>query len=239
MRLESLPAASFGSFATGIVLVAFAAVLKRWIASLKGRREAWTRTNVRTMVVLGSGGHTTEILAVVACLDPAKYTPRCYVSARTDRLSEAKARMHEAEVERTCKGSHASRGALDSCGATFDSRYVQISRSREVGQSYLTSVYSTLRSIAEAAFVVFRFRPELLLCNGPGTCVPLCLVCFVARFLGMGKTTIVYVESVARVQSLSLTGKLLYRLRIADRFFVQWEGLKQHYPRCSYFGRVM
>lgn len=239
MRVDMLPTVSFSSFSTAMALVAFAALVMRWMQARKDGSKASRSKNVRTMVVLGSGGHTTEILAVVARLNPERYAPRCYVSARTDRLSEAKAKMHEAEVEATCTGSHTSTLGSDGNDASADPSYVKISRSREVGQSYLTSVYSTLRSIAEAVFVVLRFRPELLLCNGPGTCIPLCLVCYVGQFMGLGKTTIVYVESIARVKSLSLTGKLLYRLRIADRFFVQWEGLMQRYPRCTYAGRTM
>jgi len=240
MRVDMLPTMSFSSFATAIALVAFVASMVGWMSARKDGGTASRKSkNVRTMVVLGSGGHTTEILAVVARLNPERYAPRCYVSARTDRLSEAKAKMHEAEVEAAWEGNHTFTKASDGSEASVDPRYVQISRSREVGQSYLTSVYSTLRSIAEAVFVVLRFRPELLLCNGPGTCVPLCLVCYAGQFVGLGKTFIVYVESIARVESLSLTGKLLYRLRIADRFFVQWEGLTQRYPHCTYAGRTM
>jgi beta-1,4-N-acetylglucosaminyltransferase len=38
---------------------------------------------------------------------------------------------------------------------------------------------------------------------------------------------------------MSLTGKILYHSRIADRVFVQWEGLRARYPRATYAGRVM
>ena len=48
-----------------------------------------------------------------------------------------------------------------------------------------------------------------------------------------------YAESVCRVRRLSLTGEILYRLRIADALFVQWEGLLAKYPRAIYAGRVV
>ena len=48
----------------------------------------------------------------------------------------------------------------------------------------------------------------------------------------------VYVESIARTESLSLTGKILYHARLADLFFVQWPGLAQRLPRAEYAGRL-
>ena len=50
---------------------------------------------------------------------------------------------------------------------------------------------------------------------------------------------VVYVESIARVKKLSLTGMLLYHLWLADQFFVQWEALKVKYPRAILVGRLM
>ena len=56
-----------------------------------------------------------------------------------------------------------------------------IPRSREVGQSWLTSNFTTLRALAPAAGIVLRRRPRLLLVNGPGTCIPVCAAAFVFR----------------------------------------------------------
>jgi beta-1,4-N-acetylglucosaminyltransferase len=49
---------------------------------------------------------------------------------------------------------------------------------------------------------------------------------------------IVYVESIARVTSLSLSGRILYAARAADAFFVQWPKLQLRYPRSRYAGRL-
>ena len=45
---------------------------------------------------------------------------------------------------------------------------------------------------------------------------------------------LVYVESIARVDTLSLSGKILYR--IADQMFVQWPQLQHKYPRALCVG---
>lgn len=47
-----------------------------------------------------------------------------------------------------------------------------------------------------------------------------------------------YLESIARVSSLSLSGRILYDLRLANLFFVQWPDLQNRFPRSSYVGRL-
>lgn len=46
------------------------------------------------------GGHTTEMMQLVKGLDLTRYTPRCYVIADNDRLSEEKAREYEQEMKK-------------------------------------------------------------------------------------------------------------------------------------------
>jgi beta-1,4-N-acetylglucosaminyltransferase len=60
----------------------------------------------------------------------------------------------------------------------------------------------------------------VLIVNGPGTCVVLVLVSWIRRILGLDHTRIIYVESFARVKSLSLSGKLVKPF--VDTFVVQW-----------------
>jgi len=48
----------------------------------------------------------------------------------------------------------------------------------------------------------------------------------------------VYLESIARTRRLSLTGKILYNLRLPDTLLVQWPELLASYPRCRFAGRV-
>ncbi|XP_032408071.1 UDP-N-acetylglucosamine transferase subunit ALG14 isoform X2 [Xiphophorus hellerii] len=48
-----------------------------------------TRSHVAVLVVAGSGGHTTEIMRLMESLSAA-YTPRHYVIADTDKMSEEK-----------------------------------------------------------------------------------------------------------------------------------------------------
>lgn len=81
---------------------------------------------------------------------------------------------------------------------------------------------------------VFVFQ---VLCNGPGTCVPLCAAGLLLGVLGLKRVLIVYVESICRVETLSLSGNILYYF--SDCFFVQWAPLKDKYPKAIYLGRLV
>ncbi|XP_019226478.1 PREDICTED: UDP-N-acetylglucosamine transferase subunit ALG14 homolog [Nicotiana attenuata] len=181
-----------------------------------------------TLIVLGSGGHTAEMLNLLHVLQKERFKPRYYIAAATDNMSLQKAKTFE--------DSLLGKEALEEVGGA---EFLQIYRSREVGQSYITSVGTTLIAIAHALWLMIKIRPQVILCNGPGTCVPLCVIAFLFKVLGIKWSSIFYVESIARVRKLSLSGLLLYKLRMADQLFVQWPQLKEKYPRAHYVGCLM
>jgi beta-1,4-N-acetylglucosaminyltransferase len=78
---------------------------------------------------------------------------------------------------------------------------------------------------------LLKVRPKAVLSAGAGIAVPISVF---ARLAGV---KIIHVESASRVRSLSLTGKIMYR--IAHLFFVQWEPLKDRYPKAIYAGRLL
>lgn len=181
-----------------------------------------------TLIVLGSGGHTAEMLNLLYVLQTERFKPRYYIAAATDNMSLQKAHVFE--------DSLLGKEALKEVGGA---EFMQIYRSREVGQSYITSVGTTLVAIAHALWLMIKIRPQVILCNGPGTCIPLCVIAFLFKVLGIRWSSIFYVESIARVRKLSLSGLLLYKLHMADQLFVQWPQLKEKYPRAHYVGRLM
>lgn len=111
---------------------------------------------IRLMVVLGSGGHTAEMLALAGRLDKERYKPRCYVVGQTDSLGPAKASAAEESL---------STHVTEISNASWSVR--SLPRSREVGQSYLTSVWSTLKASYAAVGVVWEEAPDLVCQNFP------------------------------------------------------------------------
>lgn len=209
------------SFVLYLLLVA---VVTRayYLLVLKNERRPRAKSRndtTKTMIVLGSGGHTTEMLNLVAALDKSRYRPRHYVIANTDRLSLEKIDQFEGPAS----------GDSFCCTA--------IGRSREVHQSYFSSLFTTFFSIIRCLSMVFMSRPDVILCNGPGTCVPVCLSAILLRicFINTG-CKIVFVESFCRTETLSLTGKILRH--VTNLFIVQWPALAEISEKFKYIGNL-
>ncbi|XP_044196416.1 UDP-N-acetylglucosamine transferase subunit ALG14 homolog [Thunnus albacares] len=206
-----------------VLLICLLFIIRLYIVVKTGsNHKPGTKGPVAALVVAGSGGHTTEILRLMESLSAA-YTPRHYVIAETDRMSE----------EKICTFENSKQHSDSKSQFTI----YRIPRSREVHQSWSSSVLSTLSATCYSLPLVFRLRPDMVLCNGPGTCVPLCVAGLLLGILGMKKVLIVYVESICRVETLSLTGKILYL--ISDYFFVQWSSLRDKYPKSIFLGRIV
>lgn len=180
------------------------------------------------MILLGSGGHTAEMLLLLASLPSSSSTEhikRTYIVTSGDALSIQKAATYETAL------STSSTSPTSSTNCTIR----VVPRARRVGQSWLSTPWDCLLCLLGClrAFVAGGV-PDVLVCNGPGSAVLMVLVALAGRFFGLAKTRTLYVESFARTRSLSLSGKLLYP--VVDRFFVQWPKLKEQYPRAEYRG---
>lgn len=171
---------------------------------------------IQHRITMYLGGHTAEMMQLMTSLDPTKYTPRSYIMAYSDRLSEYKA----IEYEHRVKTGHYS--------------LYKIPRAREVGQPLKTVMFTMIIAIIKSIHIMMIIQPDLIICNGPGSCLPICILSYIPRIIGIKKIDIIYVESFARVHSLSFTAKLLYYF--ADRMLVQWPELSERYPRCEYKG---
>lgn len=212
----------------GIITLILIRVLYVIHRSSKPRSATSQQKPLSTLIVLGSGGHTAEMINLLNVLQKNRFKPRYYVAAATDNMSLQKAQVLES--------SWLNEGGVEKVGSA---QFMQIYRSREVGQSYITSVGTTLIALAHALWLMIKIRPHVILCNGPGTCIPLCVISFIFKVFGIRWSYIFYVESIARVRRLSLSALLLYKLRMADQLFVQWPQLKLKYPRAHYVGRLM
>ncbi|XP_029804227.1 UDP-N-acetylglucosamine transferase subunit ALG14 homolog [Suricata suricatta] len=209
--------------AAGAAVVAVLLAVRLWVV-LRSQAPV-PRQSLSLLVVAGSGGHTTEILRLLESLSNA-YSPRHYIIADTDEMSAHKINSFE-------------RNRADKDPSTMSPEYYihRIPRSREVQQSWPSTVLTTLYSMWLSFPLTHRVKPDLVLCNGPGTCVPICISALLLGILGIKKVIIVYVESICRVEHLSLSGKILFHL--SDYFIVQWPALKEKYPKSVYLGRIV
>jgi beta-1,4-N-acetylglucosaminyltransferase len=92
------------------------------------------------------------------------------------------------------------------------------------------SIKNLLRNLVVAWRVIGEVRPKVVVTTGAGIAVPFA---WVARLRG---ATVVYVESLARIDGPSLSYRLI--APIADRRYVQWPELAEALPRSRFLGNV-
>jgi beta-1,4-N-acetylglucosaminyltransferase len=73
-------------------------------------------------------------------------------------------------------------------------------------------------------------KPDFVISTGAGVGVPFSII---GKILG---SKIIYIESFARIDTLSLSGKLIYFF--ADNFLVQWPQLAEKYKKAIYRGQL-
>ncbi len=100
----------------------------------------------------------------------------------------------------------------------------------QVNRKEKTWLFAMLKNAFHSLGVFLKERPKVVICTGVLAMIPMCLLC---KLFG-GK--LIYIESFAKVTSPTETGKLLYKF--ADRFYVQWETMKQIYPDALYLGGI-
>jgi UDP-N-acetylglucosamine:LPS N-acetylglucosamine transferase len=92
------------------------------------------------------------------------------------------------------------------------------------------SVSALLRNLPLAWRVIRSNDPDVVVSTGAGVCVPFF---WVGRLLGR---RCVYVESLTRLESISLSGRLIRP--VADAFFVQWPAANRD-GRSRHVGSVL
>ncbi|KAI6248008.1 UDP-N-acetylglucosamine transferase subunit alg14 [Erysiphe necator] len=193
------------------------------------------------VAVLGSGGHSAEMLSLLRDIDPSRYIHRTYIASSGDKFAIEKASQLEEIIQIKLRPSEPKTDAnkWDPVTGTWDVKIVP--RARKIHQSLFTTPFSSMWCIFESIRALHMIAknskaapnefPDVIVANGPATAAIVIFAANFIRFLGFApawKMKVIYVESWARVKSLSLSGKLLLKLKLCDRFLVQWETLAQN-----------
>lgn len=210
-------------FSTTLLIIRLAFVLP----SLRHHQNNNTKKALSTlegksiMVLLGSGGHTGEMIRILSSANQSisKSKQLYWVISSGDSTSVLHLRKFQINFQIENK-----------------SKLIELPRARKVGEGLMSSIKSTIKTILSLVcnFSTMKIFPDVLIVNGPGTSVPICYWFFLVRLFGIHNTKILYIESLARVNDLSLSGKLCYL--ISDRFIVQWRSLVSRYPNSECYG---
>lgn len=123
---------------------------------------------------------------------------------------------------------------MDRFWVTFDK---EDSRSLLEGEKVYSVYYPSNRSLKaliintwRALKILPKEKPELIVSTGAASAVPFF---WIGKILG-AKT--IYIEVFDRIDKPTITGKLVYP--VTDRFIVQWEEMKQIYPKSINLGSI-
>ena len=174
------------------------------------------------MIVFGSGGHTTEMLLILGKTNIfEKYGEIHFVIGHSDDWSLRKVTDYYKSIGININNQ-------------LNLKIHKVFRAREVKQSFISSIFTTILAIFHSFIIIAKVtafsKIDLVLTNGPGTAVPMCYCYwFISKVMLFNlKSKIIFIESFCRVNSLSLTAKLMRP--ILSKFIVQWEDLHRKFP---------
>ena len=161
---------------------------------------------IKVAFVLVWGGHAYQALALVDKL--SRYVQPVYIGLKGDRTTRQKIRIIGSYFEIT-------RSLWDTKNSPRLALLYKIIR-------FFPAVIQSIRILRKT------HSEALVSCGGGPSLAPI-----VAAWLT--RRSVIHVESLSRIESYSLTGRISY-LFFADLFFVQWEKTLQLYPKAIYAG---
>ncbi|KAK7414650.1 UDP-N-acetylglucosamine transferase subunit [Neonectria punicea] len=200
----------------------------------QGTQTTRSREVDYNLFVLGSGGHTKEMLMM---MDDGfcsfQHFHRRYLISIGDRMSENHLEDYEAELKTLCDARGQVPGTYDKC---------IVARARRVHQPLWSTPLTALLSILDIFPVLLsppanevgaKLRyPTKIFSNGPATGFFVGVAVHLLKmFYVVPEDTMmfVYIESWARISTLSLTGKLFFYTGFADTFLVQHNEVAANY----------
>lgn len=124
----------------------------------------------------------------------------------------------------------------DSCVVTERTDYKTIIEGKkmyylhQVNRKEKTMFFWMIINSFKSLRIIVIEKPDVVITTGVLAMIPLCLISKILR------KKLIYIESFAKVNSPTETGKLLYKY--ADQFYVQWESMKEFYPNSIYLGGI-
>lgn len=103
-------------------------------------------------------------------------------------------------------------------------KLIQINRKEQLW--IIKIIINALKSF----YIFCKEKPDIIISTGVLSTIPMCLLSKIF------KKKLIYIESFAKVDTPTLTGKLLYK--VADQFYVQWPQMLSVYPNAIYIGGI-
>lgn len=94
-------------------------------------------------------------------------------------------------------------------------------------------IYSTLWAVAQYVGIILKTKPDIVVGLGTNNAFPLLLAAFLTR------RKRVFMESITRVTTPSKTARIVAKMKIADRLYVQWPALEKNLEGSQFKGNIL
>ena len=126
-------------------------VIPTFLSSRSSSANSALKTT-KLLIVFGSGGHTTEMLLMLRSIDFKSYGRVHFVIGHSDTWSLTKIK------------DYFQKNRNINIEEVANLTITKLFRSREVKQSYFTSVFTTLMGLVHSLLLVLQIRPDIVTC---------------------------------------------------------------------------
>ena len=191
--------------------------LKLYI-SISPPKKSFIEYKPSILIILGSGGHTWEMFNILSKIKFEDYLP-IYIVAYSDPYSLNDLNSFEKKYN----------------------RHFFVERIIRPREHFHLSAYSPivlLRSFYcffQSTKIIYSHKPDFIIANGPSISVPVILAGSFLKKIGITNLNLIYVESAARVNSLSISAKIIKNY--VDYIFGFWDDLCYKYKLLKLFSK--
>ena len=100
----------------------------------------------------------------------------------------------------------------------------------QVNRNEKLFVLKMIKNSLKTLKIFIKEKPDVIITTGVLSAIPMCIIGNIFR------KKLIYIESFAKVNTPTLTGKLIYKF--ADQFYVQWRDMLKIYPEAIYRGGI-
>lgn len=103
---------------------------------------------------------------------------------------------------------------------------------KQVNRKEILFIPNMIMIFFKSLYIYIKEKPDVIISTGVLSTIPML---FIGYFF---KKKIIYIESFAKINSPTMTGKLIYKKKIANQFYVQWKTMLEFYPDAIYKGGI-
>lgn len=103
---------------------------------------------------------------------------------------------------------------------------------KQVNRKEVLFIPNMIRIFFKSLYIYIKEKPDVIISTGVLSTIPML---FIGHFF---KKKVIYIESFAKINSPTMTGKLIYKKKIANQFYVQWKSMLEFYPDAIYKGGI-